>query len=477
MAPPDSCWARRTREPQCERLTMNWETFIKHLLSAGYEGDETLEAVQQHLDDSELDPATVEIKGVEYDIENMWDDRAKQRLDLSTAQMADEIEELRTEKENMKNEMELLGKDIGEDDSPVASADVQVGADRLSFDKKGGYNRVGEFYADVAKAADGRNTPDRLDDWTKAALSTYGNETVGADGGFAVPPEFRDYIYSFVAGEDSLIAQTDSYELSGNSITFPDDETTPWQTSGGILAAWEGEADALAQTKPALKQKNLRLRKLTCLVPVTEELLADASAMESFVSRKAGEKLEFKAGEAIFRGTGAGQPFGFLNSSALVTVAKESAQAADTIVDNNIAKMWSRMYAPWRAGAVWYINQDIEEQLFTMTTGNWPVYLPAGGLSGSPYGTLFGRPVIATQHCETLGDVGDICFVNLAQYVTATKSGGIEASSSIHLWFDQDAVAFKFRMRMDGMPWMSSTISPRDGSSTMSGFVTLAARA
>jgi len=456
---------------------MNWETFIKHLLSAGYEGDETLEAVQQHLDESELDSATVEIKGVEYDIETMWDDRAKQRLDLSTAQMADEIEELRTEKENMKNEMELLGKDIGEDDSPVASADVQVGADRLAFDKKGGYNRVGEFYADVAKAADGRNTPSRLTDWTKATLSTYGNETVGADGGFAVPPEFRDYIYSFVAGEDSLLAQTDSYELSGNSITFPDDETTPWQTSGGILAAWEGEADAMAQTKPALKQKNLRLRKLTCLVPVTEELLADASAMESFVSRKAGEKLEFKAGEAIFRGTGAGQPFGFLNSSALVTVAKESGQAADTVVDNNIAKMWSRMYAPWRAGAVWYINQDIEEQLFTMSVGNWPIYLPAGGISGSPFGTLLGRPVVATQHCETLGDVGDICFVNLAQYVCATKSGGIEASSSIHLWFDQDAVAFKFRMRMDGMPWMSSTISPRDGSSTMSGFVTLAERA
>jgi len=455
---------------------MNWETFIKHLLSAGYEGEETLEAIQQHLDDSELDPATVEIKGVEYDIETMWDDRAKQRMDLSAAQMADEIEELRTEKENMKNEMELLGKATGEDDSPVASADVQVGADRLSFDKKGGYNRVGEFYADVAKAADGRNTPDRLTDWTKAALSTYGNETVGADGGFAVPPEFRDFIYSFVAGEDSLLAQTDSYELSGNSITFPDDETTPWQTSGGILAAWEGEADALAQTKPALKQKNLRLRKLTCLVPVTEELLADSAAMESFVSRKAGEKLEFKAGEAIFRGTGAGQPLGFLNSSALVTVAKETGQAADTVVVENIAKMWSRMYAPWRSGGVWFINQDIEEQLFTMAISTG-IYLPAGGISGSPFGTLLGRPVVSTQHCETLGDVGDICFANLGQYVTATKSGGIEASSSVHLWFDQDAVAFKFRMRMDGMPWMSSTISPRDGSNTMSGFVTLAARA
>jgi hypothetical protein len=32
-------------------------------------------------------------------------------------------------------------------------------------------------------------------------------------------------------------------------------------------------------------------------------------------------------------------------------------------------------------------------------------------------------------------------------------------------------------MRVDGMPWMNSTISPRDGSSTLSAFVALAARA
>jgi HK97 family phage major capsid protein len=457
---------------------MTWDTFIKYLQSSGYEGETDLEAVKQYLGDSDLDTETVEIKGEDYSIESMWEDRARKRLDLSVAEMADEIEQLREDRETMKEELDLLGKSADAEDEKHLPpfVDTKVGADRLAYDPKGGYNHAGEFYSDVVKASGENGMPDRLADWTKA-LSTYSNETVGADGGFAVPGEYRTEIIQHVTGEDSVLARTDQYPISGNSIVFPDDDTTAWQTSGGVLAYWVGEASAITQSKVALKQKNLRLRKVACLVPVTDELLQDAGALQAYVTRKAGEKLQFKVDEAIFRGTGANQPLGFLNSSALVTVAKESGQAADTVVDNNIVNMYSRMYGPWRDNAVWFINQDIEPQLFTMSVGNWPIYLPAGSLSGSPFGTLLGRPVVATQHCETLGDVGDICFASMGQYVTAVKSSGVEASSSIHLWFDQDATAFKFRMRVDGQPWMGSTITPRDGSNTMSAFVTLAARA
>jgi len=56
------------------------------------------------------------------------------------------------------------------------------------------------------------------------------------------------------------------------------------------------------------------------------------------------------------------------------------------------------------------------------------------------------------------------------------KAGGIQAATSMHLWFDQDTTAFKFRMRADGAPKLSSPIDPRTGSNTMSAFVGLAAR-
>lgn len=142
--------------------------------------------------------------------------------------------------------------------------------------------------------------------------------------------------------------------------------------------------------------------------------------------------------------------------------------------------MWARMYGECRPRSVWLINQDIEPQLFTMsfegTSSSVPAYLPANGLSGSPYGTLMGRPVIPTQACETLGDKGDIILADFTQYLSAIKTGGVRAEVSIHLWFDYDVTAYRFIMRIAGQPWWTSAISPRDGSNTLSPFVTLAER-
>jgi HK97 family phage major capsid protein len=106
--------------------------------------------------------------------------------------------------------------------------------------------------------------------------------------------------------------------------------------------------------------------------------------------------------------------------------------------------------------------------------------LPAGGVTGSPFQTIFGRPVIETEHCEEVGDVGDIVLASMSQYATLTKGNGVESATSMHIWFDQDVMAMKFRLRIDGQPWSNSTITPRDSDSsakTLGAFVTLAARA
>lgn len=315
-----------------------------------------------------------------------------------------------------------------------------------------------------------------------AAVSTYGNEGSGADGGFAVPPDYRTEILSKVFNEDSLLALTDRLQSSSNTLTIPTDETTPWQTSGGIQSYWTAEAGVKTQSKPALGETTLKLHTLATLVPVTEELLEDSPAMGAYLNRKAPEKMDFKVSDAIVRGTGTGMPLGFLNSPALVTVAAEGAQTADTINVTNLAKMWGRLPIQSRRTAVWLMHPDAEAQLPLMSIGNQPVYLPPGGVSGNMYGTLFGRPVIPHQVAETVGDVGDVMLVDLKQYLTVTKTGngrdanGMKQDVSIHLWFDQDMVAFRFTMRIAGQPWWASAISQRDGANTQSPFIVLAAR-
>lgn len=346
---------------------------------------------------------------------------------------------------------------------------------------KWGFRSLGEFGIAVKNAARGSGNTNIDPRLIANAPTTVSTEGAGADGGFAVPPDFRTEIMVKVMGEDSLIARTDQLQSSSNSITVPKDETTPWQSSGGVQAYWEGEGDQMNQSKVALEQSTIRLNKLTSLVPVTEELLDDAPALATYLRRKVPEKMDFKLTDAIVNGTGAGMPKGLLQSDAMVTVAKESGQAADSIVFNNIVNMWARLYSRCRSNAIWLINQDIEPQLLSIQfpgTGTAvPAYLPPGGLSASPYGTLLGRPVVPTEACQTLGDNGDIIVADLTQYMTAVKTGGIRQDVSIHLWFDYDTVAFRFIIRVAGQSWWNSAIDPKNGTATKSCIVSLAARA
>lgn len=472
---------------------MRWDAFCGQLKELGYTGpNDQFAAVTAWLRDEGYNTETVEADGRTFELRDMFDNRPGKPLDASKAAKRAEFEdEVDRRVREAVNRIESAKTYKGGGVAREVKHEVKVGNDRLTEDPRGGFKSGGHFYAEVAKAGkrDGGGIPESLARWdqvNKGTLTDYGQESVGADGGFAVPTEFRDVIMSRVMGEDSIAARCDQYNLTRNSMAVPDDETTPWQTAGGILANWEGEAGIYEQSKPSLKLKELRLRKLTALVPVTEELLEDATAIEAFVNRKASEKLDFKLGEAIFRGNGAGQPLGFLNSNALISVDGETSQVADTVIQRNIENMYERMYAPYRASAVWFIHHEVEKELLRLSfearddTGaassgaGVATYVQPGGLANSPYGSLLGRPVIVTQHCAKLGDSGDIIFASLPQYWLGMKAGGIDAQTSIHLWFDQDAVAYKFRMRVDGQPWLSNPISGRDaGSVTQSAFVTL----
>lgn len=343
---------------------------------------------------------------------------------------------------------------------------------------KGGFSSMGEFAAIVRAAAHKQNPV--WDDRIKNAPTTTVSEGVGAEGGILVPAEFSDKMLEKVFAEDSLLSLTDQMQTSRNSVTFPKDETTPWQTTGGIQAYWGSEGSQLDQSNIDLQTESMRLNKLTALVPVTEEMLEDTTFLSSYIGKKAPEKMDARINTAIISGTGVGQFKGILNADSLVTVAKESGQAADTIVHENIVNMWSRMYAPSTRNAVWLVNQDILPQLNLMTlagtNSSTPSYLPPGGLSVAPYGTIMGRPIMPVQPCKTLGDKGDIILADMKQYMSLTK-GGIKADVSMHLWFDYDVQAFRFIFRLTGQPWWSSAITPENGSNTLSPFVTLAERA
>lgn len=359
----------------------------------------------------------------------------------------------------------------------AANAGVQFGAgartkDNLADDPKRGFASYGEFCADVVRASSGKDTSERL----IRAATTYGNEANGPDGGYAVPPQFAGEIASVAYAEDSLLSLCDNTPVAGNTMTFPKDETTPWGSTG-ITAAWEGEASQTTPKKPALGEAQLKLRKLKVLVAASDELLADASAMSTYITRKCGEAVEWKVNDAVINGTGAGMPLGVMVAASTVSQAKETGQTAATINAANVSKMYGRVIKGPGANLAWIVHPDAINQIMQLTIGDQSIWTPPqSGFKDAPNGFLLGRPILESDACQTLGTVGDIILGNFNGYRAITKAGGAEFAQSMHLWFDQDLMAFRLTFRMDGQPALAAAVSPKNGSSTRSHFATLATR-
>jgi HK97 family phage major capsid protein len=349
-----------------------------------------------------------------------------------------------------------------------------------------GFTNLGEFARSVVDMGRGRQDPRIIQN---AALSTYSSEGIGADGGVAVPPAFRSEIQSVVLGEDSILGQCDSSPTNSNMVIVPTDEDTVWGASGGVRVYRRAEAAAMTQSKLALKDITVRIEEMYALVPVTDQLLQDAPMLSNFLTTKAGQKMDFKITDEIINGTGSqGQMLGILNSPCLVTVTKETSQAAGTIVGANILKMYSRMPDRVRRSAVWLINQDVEEQLLSISlafrnragadvAAGVSGLVGEGGLRFDPTaGTLMGRPIISTEACQTIGTAGDIILAYLPGYFAPYGAGGVRNDMSMHLWFDQGVTAFRWTFRVGGQPWLSGPISRKNGSNTLSHFVALQTR-
>jgi HK97 family phage major capsid protein len=161
-------------------------------------------------------------------------------------------------------------------------------------------------------------------------------------------------------------------------------------------------------------------------------------------------------------------------SDALVTVAKEGSQTADTIVRQNVGKMFARMINPQRA--IWIANSDIMPTVMDLKSDlGQPVWFP--NYQAAPGGTLLGRPIFFSEHAKTVGDLGDLQFVNPAGYMAFRKQNGVTFADSIHLYFDYNIRAFRWIFRVGGQPLLSAPVSPANGASTKSHFVALAERA
>lgn len=298
-----------------------------------------------------------------------------------------------------------------------------------------------------------------------------------SEGGYLVQKDFSANILKRMYDMGQVLSRCQRIGVDGNGLKIPVVAETSRATGsryGGVQVYRVGEGNSGTYSRPKLAMIELTLKKLMALYVATDELLSDAAALAQLAQTAISEEFTFSIENEIFRGTGAGQMLGILNSPCLVT-QDDGAATSGQILAENIRGMWSRMWARSRPNAVWFINQDCEPQLHSLnqavgTAGGELVYMPPGGLSAAPYGTLYGRPVIPVEYAVTVGTVGDICLFDMSQYLVIEK-GGMTSDSSIHVYFDSAQTAFRWTLRNDGQPTWHAPLTPFQGSNTLSPFV------
>lgn len=314
--------------------------------------------------------------------------------------------------------------------------------------------------------------------------NSYGSEVPG-DGGFLIPEELRSEILQ-VALETAVVRpRATVIPMSSLRVPIPMIDDTSHQSSilGGVQAFWTEEAAALQESQAKFGRVTLDAKKLTAYAEVPNELLQDAPAFEGFFDGTFPKAISWFEDVAFLTGTGNGEPVGFISSPVSVSQTIETGQPTQTIVWENIVKMYSRMLPTSLGRAVWICSIDTFPQLATMAlsvgTGGGPVWIGnmAGGQGGAdtPPVTILGRPVFFTEKTGPLGTAGDINFVDLSYYLIGDRMT-MQVSASEHYKFANDKTAYRVVERVDGKPWLQTAITPKNGGPQLSPVVQLASR-
>lgn len=266
-------------------------------------------------------------------------------------------------------------------------------------------------------------------------------------GGYTVPRGFLAQLVEY--RRDFGVMRGLAYSFStteGNTIDVPT------LTAGGA-AAYTDEEGAFNDSDETFGQVTFGAYKMTRIVKVSEELLADSAFdLSGLIARRMGESLALRENEWFISGTGSSEPTGILASSGGAAVGKDTAGSTAITFDEVIDLIHS--VAPqYRQNARFVTNDLTVAYLRKIKTGvaSDQRYLWQESLQAGQPGTILGYPVhtdpfmpsTLTAGTKTMG------FGNFAEY-WIRDAGSIGVQRMNERYADTGHVGFRVYARVDG---------------------------
>jgi HK97 family phage major capsid protein len=337
------------------------------------------------------------------------------------------------------------------------------------------FSSIGEICMAIKEEARPTANPNRRDllrklENVRSFQNSFGSEDPGA-GGFLIPEIMRSELLQLALEESIVRSRATVIPMSTLRVPIPtvDDTSHVSSVFGGVTYYWAEESSSLPESQATFGKVVLDAKKLVGFFKVPNELLADAPAFSSWFDTRIPQGLAWSEDVAFLTETGTGTPEGIINGPAYVQLDRTT---ENTIVWADIVGMYSRMLPQSLNTAVWIAAHDAFPaiaQLSLSTPGIWLGGWAARDASDAPPVSIMGRPVFFTEKVPSMltsgGASGDISFVDLSYYLIGDRQA-VAVSASEHFAFQNDQTAYRIIERVDGRPWLQTTLTPHNGSSS-----------
>ncbi|PSK04223.1 phage major capsid protein [Brevibacillus porteri] len=295
----------------------------------------------------------------------------------------------------------------------------------------------------------------------------------GGEGGFAVPVEFRPDVL-MISPEAAIVRSRATVipageEAPDTKITMPALDQGTKGVFGGVEVSWIGEGQEKPDTDGALKEVALQPHEVAATTVVTDKLLRNWTAADSFISSLLTKAMMAAEDIAFLTGNGTNKPTGVVGAAGTLTVNRAT---ANTVTYDDIVLLLAYLLPDSASSSIWVANQSIMPDLVKLRdpAGNY-IFIQGNATKGIP-ATLLGIPIRFTGKTPAKGQKGDLVLVDLSYYLIKDGSGPYIAASE-HVYFKQNKTVIKAFWNVDGKPWVIAPLTLEDKVTKVSPYVAL----
>ena len=238
------------------------------------------------------------------------------------------------------------------------------------------------------------------------------NVTTNADGGFLVPTVIERAIVEKMVDIAPIRQHATVISNAPANLRVPGQASRP-------QVVWTAEEAAYNKTHATFAGYDIVAKKLTGIVPLTEEFMQDASAfsvVEQLLTKQLAEEIAYQENIAFLAGDGTTKPRGIRARKADLAAGQKINMGANISALNYdiVKKAYRAMPLAYRRNSFWIGNTNLVAQLDAVKDGSGRYVYTQDVRDGMPYDKLLGLPFVevdaTAMNFDELWLVNKNCF-------------------------------------------------------------------